>query len=205
MQKNQIKKKFFKVVLLGDVATGKTSLTERFVNNKFSQRYRATIGADFLSKDIMMGNTVGTFQIWETAGSERFQSIGVHFYRGTDGCMLVYDVHNKKSFESLENWRTDILGMISGYDKPETFPFVCVGNKNDLTDTPTIPKTIVEEWCKQNSIPHYDVSAKDGTNVDQAFLKLALLVLANEREEPEVPNWRPLPPPAPPNECCTIL
>jgi Ras-related protein Rab-7A len=62
-------------------------------------------------------------QIWDTAGQERFQSLGVAFYRGADCCVLVYDVNNSKSFETLDSWRDEFLIQASPMD-PETFPFV---------------------------------------------------------------------------------
>eukprot|EP00026_Physarum_polycephalum_P016436 Phypoly_transcript_17339.p1 GENE.Phypoly_transcript_17339~~Phypoly_transcript_17339.p1 ORF type:complete len:211 (+),score=27.72 Phypoly_transcript_17339:102-734(+) len=207
-QVNRRKKHLFKIILLGDSGTGKTSLMGRFVNNKFSQQYRATIGADFLTKDIVVGDIVATLQIWDTAGGDRFQTLGTHFYRGTDACMLVYDVHLKKTFENLESWRTQFIEM-SHCQNSESFPFVCVGNKSDLTDTPSISKTMVEDWCAQKGMSRFDVSAKDGTNVEQAFLKLITLAIEKQKDDPvwELPaSPGPLPPPAPPSEsCCTIL
>ena len=68
----------------------------QYVNEKFSSQYKATIGADFLTKEIVLEDKVVTMQIWDTAGQERFQSLGVAFYRGADACVLVYDVTNAK-------------------------------------------------------------------------------------------------------------
>eukprot|EP00766_Chilomastix_caulleryi_P001500 gnl/Chilomastix_caulleri/2474.p3 GENE.gnl/Chilomastix_caulleri/2474~~gnl/Chilomastix_caulleri/2474.p3 ORF type:complete len:84 (+),score=16.66 gnl/Chilomastix_caulleri/2474:221-472(+) len=70
----------------------------RFVKNKFSTQYKATIGADFLTKDMDIDGTPVNIQIWDTAGQERFQSLGVAFYRGADACVLVYDVNEPKTF-----------------------------------------------------------------------------------------------------------
>lgn len=75
---------------------GKTSLMNQYVNQKFSNQYKATIGADFLTKEIMLDDKLVTMQIWDTAGQERFQSLGVAFYRGADACVLVYDITNPK-------------------------------------------------------------------------------------------------------------
>ena len=78
-----------KVIILGDSGVGKTSLMNQFVNKKFSNQYKATIGADFLTKEVMVDDRLVTMQIWDTAGQERFQSLGVAFYRGADSCVLV--------------------------------------------------------------------------------------------------------------------
>ena len=97
----------------------------QFVSHKFSNQYKATIGADFLTKEIQiddrlvtmqvrssaraMANIFPRAQIWDTAGQERFQSLGVAFYRGADCCVLVYDVTSANTFKSLDTWRSDFL------------------------------------------------------------------------------------------------
>jgi len=118
---------------------------EQQVNKKYSASYKATIGADYLTKDVLVDNRVVTMQacatsyhrtlyipsvltalgvqLWDTAGQERFQSLGVAFYRGADCCVLVYDVNNPKSFENLDSWRDEFLIQASPRD-PESFPFV---------------------------------------------------------------------------------
>uniref|UniRef100_A0A8D8R0A1 Ras-related protein Rab-7b n=1 Tax=Cacopsylla melanoneura TaxID=428564 RepID=A0A8D8R0A1_9HEMI len=121
----------FKVVILGNAAVGKTSLLNQFVNNKFSNQYKATIGADFLTKDIFLDNRIVTLQIWDTAGQERFQSLGVAFYRGADCCVLVCDVTAPSSFQSLSSWKDEFLIQAAPAD-PDNFPFVVLGNKVDL-------------------------------------------------------------------------
>jgi Ras-related protein Rab-7A len=84
----------------------------QYVNNKFSQQYKATIGADFVTKELQIDDRLVTLQIWDTAGQERFQSLGVAFYRGADCCVLVYDVNHLKSFESLDNWHNEFLTRV---------------------------------------------------------------------------------------------
>src|ERR1700744_4471250 len=93
------------------------------VNKKFSTSYKATIGADFLTKEVTVDDRIVTLQLWDTAGQERFQSLGVAFYRGADCCVLVYDVNNSKSFETLDSWRDEFL-IQAGPSGPENFPFV---------------------------------------------------------------------------------
>lgn len=79
------------------------------VNKRFSNQYKATIGADFLTKEVMVDDRLVTMQLWDTAGQERFQSLGVAFYRGADCCVLVFDVNSAKSFETLDSWRDEFL------------------------------------------------------------------------------------------------
>nr|ACF81381.1 unknown [Zea mays] len=85
-----------KVIVLGDSGVGKTSLMNQYVHKKFSQQYKATIGADFVTKEVLIEDRLVTLQIWDTAGQERFQSLGVAFYRGADCCVLVYDVNSNR-------------------------------------------------------------------------------------------------------------
>lgn len=103
------KRKLIKVVILGNSGVGKTSLMQQYVSKKFSREYKATIGADFLTKEIQVDDKLVTLQIWDTAGQERFQSLGVAFYRGADCCVLVYDVNDAKTFDDLDNWRDEFL------------------------------------------------------------------------------------------------
>merc|ERR1712000_433385 len=115
-----------KVVLLGDSGVGKTSLMDRYVNKNYTSQYKATIGADFLTKEVEVGNTVVTLQIWDTAGQERFQSLGNSFYRGADCCILTFDLTIHKTFEHLENWKHEFLkaAEMAISRIPEDPPFV---------------------------------------------------------------------------------
>jgi hypothetical protein len=72
-----------------------------------------TLGADFLTRELVVDDRVVTMQLWDTAGQERFQSLGVAFYRGADCCVLVYDVNSSKSFEALDGWRDEFLVQVS--------------------------------------------------------------------------------------------
>ncbi len=112
-------------------SVGKTSLMQRYVKSNFSNQYKATIGAEFLSKEIVVDDKVVTMQIWDTAGQEKYQSVQGVFYRGSDGCVLVYDITNIESFQSLKKWKEEFLNAANVPD-PDTFPFVLVGNKSDM-------------------------------------------------------------------------
>jgi Ras-related protein Rab-7A len=114
----------------------------RYSTGKFTGQYKATIGADFLSKEnVVVTDAYGqrhlvTLQIWDTAGQERFQSLGVGFYRGADACLLVYDITDPHSLDNLDHWRKEFLEQVGGGlqglgDSSATFPFVVVGNKMD--------------------------------------------------------------------------
>eukprot|EP00927_Polykrikos_kofoidii_P068276 TRINITY_DN63635_c0_g1_i1.p1 TRINITY_DN63635_c0_g1~~TRINITY_DN63635_c0_g1_i1.p1 ORF type:complete len:212 (+),score=43.17 TRINITY_DN63635_c0_g1_i1:106-741(+) len=175
-----------KVIILGDSGVGKTSLMNQYVNRKFSNQYKATIGADFLTKEVMIDDKAVTMQIWDTAGQERFQSLGVAFYRGADCCVLVYDITVAKTFESLESWRDEFL-IQAGPRDPEGFPFMVIGNKADLDKKRQVPEARVQQWCRsKNDIPCLETSACTAHNVDTSFLEIAQKALRQLRQEEQV-------------------
>lgn len=142
MTSNQQQKKSLKIVILGDSGVGKTSVMNRYSTGKFTGQYKATIGADFVSREnVVVTDLYGqrhlvTLQIWDTAGQERFQSLGVGFYRGADACLLVYDITDPHSLDSLDHWRKEFLDQVGGGvhglgDASTQFPFVVLGNKMD--------------------------------------------------------------------------
>ncbi|RWW61630.1 hypothetical protein BHE74_00031302, partial [Ensete ventricosum] len=94
------------------------NLTIRYVHKKFTQQYKATIGADFVTKEILVDDRLVTLQVspllnhpLQSFCQERFQSLGVAFYRGADCCVLVYDVNVRRSFDTLDNWHDEFLNQ----------------------------------------------------------------------------------------------
>jgi len=176
------KKVLLKVIILGDSGVGKTSLMNQYVNKKFSAQYKATIGADFLTKEVTVDDRLVTMQIWDTAGQERFQSLGVAFYRGADSCVLVFDVIQPKTFDNLDSWRDEFL-IQAGPRDPDNFPFVVLGNKVDI-DARAVPQKRALAWCQaKGNIPYFETSAKEAINVEQAFQVIARNALKQESEE----------------------
>ncbi|KAM7260152.1 hypothetical protein ACFE04_015893 [Oxalis oulophora] len=168
-----------KVIILGDSG---------YVNRKFSNQYKATIGADFLTKEVQFEDRLFTIQIWDTAGQERFQSLGVAFYRGADCCVLVHDVNVMKSFQNLNHWREEFLIQASPSD-PENFPFVVLGNKIDVDggNSRVVSEKKARAWCaSKGDIPYFETSAKEGFNVDAAFQ-----CIAKNAHEPEEETYLP--------------
>ncbi|KAL8440345.1 hypothetical protein Efla_000233 [Eimeria flavescens] len=178
------KKSLLKVIILGDSSVGKTSLMNQYVNKKFSNQYKATIGADFLTKDVVIDDKEVTIQIWDTAGQERFQSLGVAFYRGADCCVLVFDVTNPKSFDSLESWKEEFLIQSSPSD-PEAFPFVVLGNKVDEKDKRRVSAAKAEAFCG-SKISYFETSAKQATNVSAAFEEIARKAMQHELKQEQI-------------------
>ncbi|KAJ3535884.1 hypothetical protein NMY22_g6282 [Coprinellus aureogranulatus] len=173
-----------KVIILGDSGVGKTSLMNQYVNKRFSNQYKATIGADFLTKSVDVEDQQVTIQLWDTAGQERFQSLGVAFYRGADCCVLVFDVNSSKSFQALESWRDEFLIQASPND-PDEFPFVVLGNKVDVDDSKRqVSQKRAMAWCQaKGNLPYFETSAKEAINVEQAFQSVAVKALQQGHDD----------------------
>lgn len=212
-------KKTLKIVILGDSGVGKTSLMNRYSTGKFTGQYKATIGADFLSKDnvvvddnFLQQRHLVTLQIWDTAGQERFQSLGVGFYRGADACLLVYDVTDPHSLDNLDHWRKEFLEQVGGGlqglgDASTQFPFVVVGNKIDKNDDRLVTREQAEEWCRtaasntimgSQPLPHFESSAKTSESVDDAFQEAARRAIGYEEYKKRTQPQLFIPPPVEP-------
>jgi Ras-related protein Rab-7A len=166
------KKGFAKLILLGDVNVGKTTLIGKFTNPKNTgENSKATVGVDFKKRELNINNTDVTIQLWDTAGQEKFESIGYAFYRGVNCCLLIFDLADKASFDNLNKWKKNFLENASP-DNPSSFPFVVLGNKSDKDRVVT--KEEAEAWCQQNGgLPYFETSATEGTLVEEAFQRAA--------------------------------
>ncbi|KAI8970142.1 rab family small GTPase [Mycotypha africana] len=181
-------KDILKIVLIGDGGVGKTSLRNQYIHKRFTTAYKATIGADFITKEVETddGRKV-MMQIWDTAGQERFQSLGVAYYRGADACVLVYDVNNYLSFQHLDRWRQDFLKQSSlPAEEAENFPLLIIGNKIDIDDR-VVSRRQARAWAETHSsdkmqIPCFETSAKNGDHVEKAFAHIARMVKIPQME-----------------------
>lgn len=154
----------YKILLLGDGNVGKTSLIMRFTTGRFKETYKATIGTDIFQKIIDNKD----LQIWDLSGQSHFKNIRMKFYKRANGSLIVFDLTNPNSFESLENWveeAQEVTGDI---------PSVLVGNKKDL-DHLIQPETLekAKKFAESKGIEFVFTSAKNGDNVEEAFKKLA--------------------------------
>eukprot|EP00485_Elphidium_margaritaceum_P000817 CAMPEP_0202688760 /NCGR_PEP_ID=MMETSP1385-20130828/4205_1 /ASSEMBLY_ACC=CAM_ASM_000861 /TAXON_ID=933848 /ORGANISM="Elphidium margaritaceum" /LENGTH=220 /DNA_ID=CAMNT_0049343801 /DNA_START=89 /DNA_END=751 /DNA_ORIENTATION=- len=167
------KKVLLKLIILGESGVGKTALLHKYVMNRFIEEHKATIGADFSTKDITIGDKFITLQIWDTAGLERFQSLGHAFYRGADACVLVYDVTKQKSFDQINEWRRNFLDQ-SQTEYPDKFPFLLLGNKVDLADSARVVSTESGKQLAQSlNMLFFETSAVHGTNIEEAIRNIS--------------------------------
>jgi len=181
-----------KVLLLGDSGVGKTSLMCRFADNEFQANLMSTAGVDFRVRYLRHPDKKAKVkcQIWDTAGQERFHVITRAYYRDSHGIALVYDVTNEHSFEQISYWMNNIKSHAG-----EEVQVVIFGNKIDMENR-KITFEQGQEIAKKYNALFYETSAKDGTNVVDAFqalskhalkkiderLKLAVVKSANKPE-----------------------
>ena len=163
---NQEKSLYFKFLLLGEDSIGKSSIIERYINNSFKDSYLATIGMDIRKKRLEINNYDIDIIIYDTAGQERFRSLTKMFYKGSDGILLGFDLTNKKTFDQLGYWINQIEA-----NKSRDFPLsiVLFGNKCDRKEDIEIKEDDIQSMKKKYNIEYFSTSAKDGTNVQNAF------------------------------------
>jgi len=158
----------FKIVLVGDSGVGKSCLLLRFADDNFTSSHICTIGVDFRFRRLTVGNKTVKMQIWDTAGQERFRTMSSAYYRGAHGIVIVYDVTNQKSFDNIEDWITEV-----NHHASKNSIKVLVGNKADLDWKRLVNKQQAKAMAESIGISFLETSAKDSTNVEEAFVTMA--------------------------------
>lgn len=158
----------FKLLLIGDSGVGKSCLLLRFADDTYTESYISTIGVDFKIRTIELDGKTIKLQIWDTAGQERFRTITSSYYRGAHGIIVVYDVTDQESYNNVKQWLQEIERYAC-----ENVNKLLVGNKSDLTTKKVVDYTTAKEFADSLGIPFLETSAKNATNVEQAFLTMA--------------------------------
>ncbi|KAI8922632.1 small GTP-binding protein [Entophlyctis helioformis] len=158
----------FKLLLIGDSGVGKSCLLLRFADDTYTESYISTIGVDFKIRTIELEGKTVKLQIWDTAGQERFRTITSSYYRGAHGIIVVYDVTDQETFNNVKQWLQEIDRYAS-----EGVHKLLVGNKSDLENKKVVDFKTASDFAAQLGIPFLETSAKNATNVEQAFLTMA--------------------------------
>lgn len=153
-----------KFIIVGDSSVGKSNILSRFTNNRFRKTHDLTIGVDFATKIVPRNNTVYKLQFWDTAGQEAFRSITKTFYRGTIGCLVVYDITNRKSFESISFWIENLKQYCD-----QNITIILIGNKIDLDTEREVSTEEGQALANINDLPFFETSAKSGHNIHICF------------------------------------
>ena len=162
----------FKFIIIGDAAVGKSCIMLNFIEKGFRPEHDLTIGVEFGSKVVDCDGTKIKLQIWDTAGSESFKSITRAYYRSAAGCLLVYDVTRRDSFNHVSEW----LAEAYLHGNPG-LSVTLVGNKPDLESTRVVSVEEGERFAKDNNIGFMEISALLGENISEAFEATAKQIL----------------------------
>ena len=154
----------FKIIFLGDQGVGKSSILNRFAQDKFEPEYQATIGLDFHSKNATINGANVRLLLYDTGGQERFKSLIPMYIRDANIIIVVYDITVKDSFKNTSHWVNETKDL-----KKEDAIFCLVGNKIDLEETRQVSTKEAEDFAKANDFLFFEVSAKNGTNVQELF------------------------------------
>ena len=156
----------FKIVLVGNGASGKTSLVLQYTEHKFSENYIMSIGANFAihliqkpEEDIAI-----RLQLWDLAGQKFFQRVRKHYYHGAKAAFIMYDTSRRETFDNrVEFWYNDLKAAL-----PD-IPIVIIGNKIDLTEDRQVTPAEGEALAKKLRCSFLETSALSGENVKDAF------------------------------------
>ena len=148
-----------KIIFIGDVSVGKTSIINVLMGQKFNNEYEASIGVDFFSKTIKYKGKTIKLQIWDSAGQEKFRSLIPNYIRGSSLVFIVYDITNRKSFENLQSW-IDFVNNI------ENSNIVILANKIDLENQRQIQTEEGQKFCTEKNYDFFEVSAKEDNNLN---------------------------------------
>ena len=162
-----------KILLVGDMGVGKSCLLTSFTENQFKEQHPSTIGLDFRVRSIKVRGKHIKLQIWDTAGQECFKPITTHYFRGSEGALMVYDITKKESFDHLNQWFQDLERKCE-----KDLPKVLIGNKNDLAVARAVQKLEGREYAENLGIPFLETSARKKEDVEKAFLTLTNEILA---------------------------
>ena len=169
----------FKIILIGDPGVGKTSIMSKFILNEFKTSYQSTLGVEFKSKEIYMDNTCcARLKIWDTCGQERFRSITRQYFKNSDGVFLVFDLTNKETTKKLNIWLKDISDNIS-----DDCVIFIIGNKMDVKTRDISISEEAKQFANDKKLNYYEVSAKTGTGVSNAFEKMTKKLISNIKND----------------------
>jgi Ras-related protein Rab-6A len=165
------------MLLLGDAAVGKTSLTHRYITGVFVDSPRLTIGVDFFSKKVRLENGKKVkLQIWDFGGEDRFRFLLPTYSKGSNAALFLYDITSPKTLDSLPAW-LEVVRENAGQ-----IPIILVGAKKDLEEHRQVTLEQGQEVAKKYALSHFiELSSKTGENVEESF-KIISNLLTSESD-----------------------
>ena len=167
-----------KCVLLGESGTGKSSLIERFINNTFKKDTLSTLIGSFSSKIVFYEkeNIKIRFDIWDTAGQEKYRSINKIFYQDAQVTLLVYDITQEYTYKAIKDyWFSEVKE-----NSPEDAIIFLVGNKSDLYEKEVVNEEEARQYANEINSLYKLVSAQTGEGIEDIFKMVGERLLTEE-------------------------
>jgi small GTP-binding protein len=159
-----------RLIVLGASSVGKTSIINRLTADSFDAKEPTTVAASFIRHEETVGKETIVMQIWDTAGQEKYMSLGRMYYRGSIAAVVVFDLTQPKTFDALSDWVRGFIELAG-----DDVVIFALGNKADLTDGIKVGEPAIQEWLSSRPEPvqYFRTSAVDGSGISQAFKSLA--------------------------------
>ncbi|XP_066369252.1 ras-related protein RHN1-like [Miscanthus floridulus] len=157
-----------KLVLLGDLGAGKTSIVVRFAKGLYHECQESTIGAAFFSQVLAMDEATVKLDIWDTAGQERYHSLAPMYYRGAAAAVVVFDITSTDSYVRAKRWVDELQRQGNPH-----LVMALVGNKVDLQGRRQVGTQEAMDYAEANGLFFTETSAKTAQNVSELFNELA--------------------------------
>ena len=167
----------FKIVLIGDSSVGKTNMLSRYISNEYDPNSQSTIGVELSTKNYKFDNDEVKVQLWDTAGQEKYRSITSSYYKGAQGCLLVYDITRKETFDNIDKWHSELKSAADN-----DINAILVGNKCDLEKERQITVEEAQKKAKLFNMAFMETSALNGANIEKAFNELVNSVYKNNKK-----------------------
>ncbi|XP_062523069.1 ras-related protein Rab-7L1-like isoform X1 [Corticium candelabrum] len=189
------RERVYKVLLVGNGQVGKTSFVERYVNNRFSTAYKQTVGVDFAVKVLHRNGDTIKLQLWDIAGislscillywpivyiigQERAAQFTRVYYKGAAGCIIMFDLTNRKSFKDVQKWKVDLDSKVRNRGKK--LPCLLLANKSDLGDR-CVNIDEINAMSKDNGFSNWiAISVKENKLVSQSMNRLVDILIAED-------------------------
>ena len=167
-----------KVVLIGESGVGKTSIISQFTKGVFNPDIMSTNGATFSTKkkEFKEAKKTLSFEIWDTAGQEKYRSLAKMFFKDAAVALIVYDITSKKSFDEIQNYWMNLVKE----NGPKNVIMYIVGNKYDLLEKEAVKEEEAREYAANQNVSFWFTSAKESTGIDELFKEIGLKYLSPE-------------------------
>ena len=163
-----------KFIIIGNQSVGKTNIVHRFAKGEFSNEYSITLGLDYISQNIQIGDKLFLLQLWDTAGSERFRSVTKGYFNNSACAIIVYDVTSESSFKATKEWIEECKKYTNN-----NIHLVLVGNKIDLVEQRKVTMEEGKNFAEENGMVFFEASALTGENIDKIFVDSCKIINEN--------------------------